>query len=202
MGVREMRPGDPLRAVHWRSTARVGSLVVREFEQERSSRIGIVIAGRDRGEGPRSSYESLISAAASIGLYALANRHSIHVVAPAEDGVAYLPDPSADTLLDWLATLEAADARIEPLVEHALDRVGRTGTIVICGSSEGDAGRSVRGGVVQAERAGGRACVVLAHASTWDPRVRDEVEASGDLGPRTPLRLIEKDMELATCLAG
>ncbi len=31
LGVREYRPGDPQRAVHWRSTARVGQLVVREF---------------------------------------------------------------------------------------------------------------------------------------------------------------------------
>ncbi len=32
-GVREYRPGDPLRAIHWRTTARHGQLMVREYDR-------------------------------------------------------------------------------------------------------------------------------------------------------------------------
>ncbi len=32
-GVREYRPGDPLRAIHWRTTARRGQLMVREYDR-------------------------------------------------------------------------------------------------------------------------------------------------------------------------
>jgi uncharacterized protein (DUF58 family) len=40
-GVREYRPGDPLRRIHWRSTARRGELIVREFEPPAVQNLGI-----------------------------------------------------------------------------------------------------------------------------------------------------------------
>jgi len=40
-GVREYRPGDPLRRIHWRSSARHGELIVREFEPPGVQTVGI-----------------------------------------------------------------------------------------------------------------------------------------------------------------
>ena len=40
-GVREYRPGDPLRRIHWRSSARLGELVVREHEPPGVQTVGI-----------------------------------------------------------------------------------------------------------------------------------------------------------------
>lgn len=40
-GVREYRPGDPLRRIHWRSSARRGELVVREYEPPGVQTLGI-----------------------------------------------------------------------------------------------------------------------------------------------------------------
>jgi uncharacterized protein (DUF58 family) len=42
-GVREYRPGDPLRRIHWRSTARRGELIVREFEPPGVRHVGIFL---------------------------------------------------------------------------------------------------------------------------------------------------------------
>jgi uncharacterized protein (DUF58 family) len=42
-GVRPYRPGDPVRDLHARSWARVGIPVVREYQQEYFSRIGVVL---------------------------------------------------------------------------------------------------------------------------------------------------------------
>ena len=40
-GVREYRAGDPLRRIHWRSSARLGELVVREYEPPGVQTLGI-----------------------------------------------------------------------------------------------------------------------------------------------------------------
>ena len=40
-GAREYRPGDPLRRIHWRSSARHGQLIVREFEPPGVQTLGI-----------------------------------------------------------------------------------------------------------------------------------------------------------------
>lgn len=41
--LREFRPGDNPRAIHWRSTARRGELILREFHQNREHRLAIVL---------------------------------------------------------------------------------------------------------------------------------------------------------------
>lgn len=43
LGVREYRPGDPVRGVHWRSTARRGQLVVRETAEPARARVDVVV---------------------------------------------------------------------------------------------------------------------------------------------------------------
>ncbi|HEU4948328.1 MAG TPA: DUF58 domain-containing protein [Kribbella sp.] len=68
--VRDYRDGDDLRRVHWRSTARRGSLMVRREEQPWQSRCAIFLDARTvshHGHGPSSSLEWAVSAAASIG---------------------------------------------------------------------------------------------------------------------------------------
>ncbi|MBK5308064.1 MAG: DUF58 domain-containing protein [Frankiaceae bacterium] len=68
---REYRHGDDLRKVHWRSTARVGELMVRREEQPFQSRATMLLDGRlnaHRGDGPGSSYEYAVSAVASIAI--------------------------------------------------------------------------------------------------------------------------------------
>ncbi len=69
---REYRYGDDLRRVHWRSTARVGELMVRREEQPWESRATMVLDTRlraHRGEGPTASFEWAVSAAASMAVH-------------------------------------------------------------------------------------------------------------------------------------
>ena len=70
--VREYRRGDDLRRVHWRSSAKVGELMVRREEQPWQSRATIFLDNRHRahrGQGIASSLEAAVSAAASIAVH-------------------------------------------------------------------------------------------------------------------------------------
>ena len=197
LGVREFRPGDALRAVHWRSTARAGTLVVREYEQEISNRTALVIAGADRGEGPDSSFETLVSACASVGLHALSQGHPVHAVAPRGEGTDHLIDPSRNGLLDWLATVEPTGTEVETLVEETLTRIGQRGTVVIFATSGGATGASIEAALARVERAGARPVLVLARSDTWGGP-----DGATDLpGLQVPVRVLENGKDLAECLA-
>jgi uncharacterized protein (DUF58 family) len=68
-GVREYRPGDPLRRVHWRTTARTGRLVVVEFERayQQNIVIGLDLArGTEYGAGRETTLEYAIKVAATL----------------------------------------------------------------------------------------------------------------------------------------
>ncbi len=67
MSLRDYRPGDPLRAIHWRSYAKTGSPVVKEFHDEFFVRQGLIL---DTFQENKSSqvFEEAVSLAASFCL--------------------------------------------------------------------------------------------------------------------------------------
>lgn len=70
--VRSVRPyvtGDPAHMVHWPSSARMGSLVVRELEPPRTEGVAVVL--RLVGEAGSEELEHAVSSAAGIALNAL-----------------------------------------------------------------------------------------------------------------------------------
>jgi uncharacterized protein (DUF58 family) len=81
--VRDYRVGDDLRRVHWRSTAKVGSLMVRREEQPWQSRCTVFIDNRarsHRGQGPHSSIERAVTAAASLAVHLTAQGFQVRLV--------------------------------------------------------------------------------------------------------------------------
>src|SRR3954469_9553597 len=82
--VREYRRGDDLRRVHWRSSARVGELLVRREEQPWESRAKLFLehrAGAHRGQGIASQLEAGVSAAASIAVHLSKRGFTVRLVA-------------------------------------------------------------------------------------------------------------------------
>jgi uncharacterized protein (DUF58 family) len=64
ISLREYRPGDPLKRIHWRSSARVGRAVVREHQDEFFVRHGLVL-DTFMPPGAEDRFEDAVSVAAS-----------------------------------------------------------------------------------------------------------------------------------------
>jgi uncharacterized protein (DUF58 family) len=110
--VREYRRGDDLRRVHWRSSARVGELMVRREEQPWQARATLLLDNRlraHRGAGAASSFEAAVSAAASIAVHLSERGFTVRLVtATGDDPTAWQrrhDAPDAATLLEALAVV-------------------------------------------------------------------------------------------------
>lgn len=87
-GVREYSSGDPLRHVHWRSTARKGQLMVKEFDAGFTTNVALFLQltkDSEIGEGGATTLEAMCSHAAFLADEML-NRGS-PVLLPALEGV-------------------------------------------------------------------------------------------------------------------
>ena len=75
IGLREYRPGDPLQRVHWKSYARTGSPIVKEYQDEFFERHALVLdTSTDRGEN--EAFEGAVAVAASF-VYAIDTRECL-----------------------------------------------------------------------------------------------------------------------------
>lgn len=66
--LRAYEPGDPLRNVHWRSSARTGKLMVRQYEETRRSELVLVQATDRAHYDGDDEFELAVSVFASIGV--------------------------------------------------------------------------------------------------------------------------------------
>lgn len=105
-GVREFREGDPLRHVHWRSTARRGGLVVKEFEREVGTPLLVLIDnGNGSGANGHGSLDSAARLAASIVRYAHHAGHPARLAAYEGERPVIYEVPFFHAALEWLAAL-------------------------------------------------------------------------------------------------
>ena len=148
LGVRPYRPGDPMRDLHARSWARTGVPVVREYQQEYFTRVGVVLDS-DIAEPER--LEAAVELAAGIIAHLSRGEALVDVIVVGDKvheltvgrSLGYL-----DQALDMLATVErgpklrAADLmrRLEPYLD-------RLSSVVVIALDEGDERQAVQRGI-------------------------------------------------------
>ncbi|MBL8716588.1 MAG: DUF58 domain-containing protein [Myxococcales bacterium] len=134
VGTREWRAGDRLRNVHYRSFARRGVPVVKEFQEEYFPRIAIVVdtsLPAPAGPAEREAFEAALSVGASVAAALARADHVVELLAAGPElyrvsagrGLGQLDD-----VLDVLACIEPSDepalAGVAPAVEAEIAQIG------------------------------------------------------------------------------
>jgi uncharacterized protein (DUF58 family) len=110
IGVREYRPGDSPRHVHWRTTARAGQLMVKEFSEETQPGLTIALDARASaaiGADEHNTFELAVKVAASLAHYADQRGLALTLAANNPAWPAPLGPVSRWAALNYLARVQA-----------------------------------------------------------------------------------------------
>ncbi len=104
-GVRPLQPYDPVKLIHWPSSSKGFGLMVREYDEELSGRVGLILDA-DTPDGGRLN--QAVRAAASLMLAALDQGHQVEFLDLAQQQHLSVPPFSdGEVVLDRLARLSA-----------------------------------------------------------------------------------------------
>jgi len=127
-GIRDYQPGDALRQIHWRTTARRGELTARTFDIERSGDLWIILdLDRDiqAGSGEESTTEYQTILAASLAAEMIRQNRAVGLAAYGEDRHFLMPARRQDHLWRILRLLAGVEAAGHWPLGQALNELGR-----------------------------------------------------------------------------
>lgn len=192
-GVRDFRDGDALRHVHWRSTARRGTLVVREFEEEMQPAAALLLDARaavQAGTDDENTFEDLIRAAASIAHFVTAAGRPVQLLY-SEGRHTHTMEGGWREVLDALARLQPTGA-LSPVDIH---RALPPGTPVVVLTPDAQSAAALA-------RQGSPLTLVIAEAGSYQ-----QVRSSGGAdrtasrhGPAVPTYVLRRGEEVGACL--
>ena len=145
--LREYAAGDERRHIHWKSTAKTGTYMVRQFEETKRSHLVIALSLSSRDYATEEEFEMAVSVAGSLGARAIRDTRDVSVIVSEQTpefakrrvfAVKALSTLSRNRLLDDLAKVEHSDNALA-LVDVARVASGRVPGVslafIICGSS-------------------------------------------------------------------
>lgn len=116
--IREYAPGDSQRQVHWKSTAKTGQLMVRQYEESRRSRMAVILAVAEPEFADGDEFELGVSAAASLGLRAVRDARDLDIVTGSEipravrgrmRAIQHIPTVTPRAMLDGFSGVERTE---------------------------------------------------------------------------------------------
>lgn len=144
--LREYVPGDERRAIHWKSTARTGQYMVRQFEETRRSHLMVALGLHPDEFATEEEFEMAVSVAGSLGSRAIADGRDVSVVTSAVSRPGVIPPRPVDhlaaispvRLLDDLCRVDPAPTalRLGDVVRFASESVAGVSLVfLVCGST-------------------------------------------------------------------
>ncbi len=144
--LREYQTGDELRYIHWKSTAKAGTWMVRQFEQTRRSHLVVALSLASVDYATDEEFELAVSVAGSLGVRAIRDGRTVSVVVSALTpeyakrktlAVRALQTHLPARLLDDLAVVDPAPTAIgiRDVARAAAEDVdGISVAFLVCGS--------------------------------------------------------------------
>lgn len=117
--IREYAAGDSRRHIHWKSTAKTGRLMVRQYEETRRSRMAVVLGVAENEYLDDDEFELAVSTAASLGLRAVRDARDLDIVVGSEiprvvrgrlRAIRHLPTISPRAMLDGFSGVERLES--------------------------------------------------------------------------------------------
>lgn len=145
--LREYQPGDERRNIHWKSTAKTGTYMVRQFEESRRSHLVIALSLATADFASDDEFELAVSVAGSLGARAVRDAREVSVVVSERTPefakrktleIRSLSTLTRTRLLDDLAVVEHAESAlgIVDVARVAGDRVaGVSVAFLVVGST-------------------------------------------------------------------
>lgn len=147
--IREYAAGDSRRQIHWKSTAKTGRLMVRQFEESRRSRMAIVLSLAQSDYADDDEFELAVSAAASLGVRAVVDDRDLDVVTGTTiprvvegrlRAIQNLSASSPRAMLDGFSGLDSLEhtMRLEEVCRLTVESSDQLSiAFVVCGSEVG-----------------------------------------------------------------
>jgi uncharacterized protein (DUF58 family) len=144
--LREYQLGDERRYIHWKSSAKTGTYMVRQFEQTRRSHLVVALSLATSDYATEEEFELAVSVAGSLGVRAIRDGRTVSVVVSTVTpefakrktyAVRSLATHVPTRLLDDLAVVEAASAALGIRDVGRIAAENNTGISVaflVCGS--------------------------------------------------------------------
>lgn len=138
--IRRYRPGDNPRHIHWKSTARTGQLMLREFEQNAAAHVLLLPDAAHEAYGPtedgQAAFEAALEVAASLAALCRQRKIPFALAAHAQERFATAPGQGERPFSEVLEALAHMEARGQVPIEQVLQReaarlTGRTLLAVI-----------------------------------------------------------------------
>lgn len=145
--LREYVPGDERRYIHWKSTAKTGRYMVRQFEETRRSHLVIALSLASADYADDEEFELAVSVAGSLGVRAIRDARAVSVVVGERTpdfakrkvfDVSQLSTLTRSRLLDDLSLIERVDSAlaVRDVARVVSEKVtGVSVAFLVCGST-------------------------------------------------------------------